>query len=167
MKNTQASKAYFIVGGIRSFLSALTLLTLATPAFAGTWVKVFQTYEHQNSDNKQRSYQIDAQSISEHQGWFYAIKRICLNYGRDCSEPTRISAQCQQQRLTMNMAGYTMKFRLRNGNEWWDTSAFDVGNRIDPSLDKFLTPERRNSYMKNLAKEDNEKTKFYNFLCKG
>ena len=67
----------------------------------------------------------------------------------------------------MNMAGYTMKFRLRNGNEWWDTSAFDVGNRIDPSLDKFLTPERRNSYMKNLAKEDNEKTKFYNFLCKG
>jgi hypothetical protein len=142
---------------IRSFLSALTLLTLATPASAGTWV----TYlERTDNDSVHRTYQIDVQSIASHQGWIHSNMRICHDYGRDCKDTIfTASAHCKDKKLReINTVTHT----LRNNTEWWTSFDNRHGTRY-----KFVKPGHLEEYMASTKRRDNDKTLLFNFLCDG
>ena len=145
---------------MKTLLTALILSTMTVPAFASTWVTVFEEYPHESSDNQHRVYKIDVQSIANHQGWVHANTRICLNYESDCRKVSTISAQCQQQKL--DRYGMGVISTLRKGTEWWTDRSIKAGTRYE-----FASPETLDQLMEIQARLDSTQTKFFNFLCKG
>lgn len=145
---------------MKSLLTALAVSTMTVPAFAGTWITVFDEYPHQSSDSQQRTYKIDIQSIANHQGWVHANTRVCLNYESHCRKVSTISAQCQQQKL--ERYGMGVISTLRNGTEWWTDRSIKAGTRYE-----FASPGTLDQRMKLQVRLDNTYTKFFNFLCKG
>ena len=142
---------------IRTFLSALTLLTIAAPASAGTWLTYIQRLD---PDSVHRTYQIDVQSIAEHNGWIHSNMRVCHDYGRDCKETIyTVSARCNANQVkSLNRVTYT----LRNNTEWWTSTDTRYGTRY-----KFVKPGYLEREMALSKRMDNEKSALFNFLCDG
>ncbi len=143
---------------IRTFLSTLALLTIATPASAGTWV----TYLERTgpSDSIHRRHQVDIQSISKHQGWTHANLRICHDYGRDCKDTIfTASAHCKDKELK---AYGTVTHTLRNNTEWWTSWETEDNTRY-----KYVEPDNLKRQMQIIRRLDSDKTSLFNFLCSG
>ena len=117
---------------------------------AETWVTYAVDHGYGvNGDGQHRTFQIDAASIVNHQGWIYANHRTCLDYMTDCRGIVGKSAQCQQEKFR-DHTGTPYLQSLRNGNEWWMDHQIKAGRREFAS-----------------SSTDRQQSAIFNFLCKG